>query len=76
MRTMDERLDNLRLWFCATRIRRLLVAITGPIWLSVALVLFTPIWLLALCWEGDPGKLIRWIWTGKGDSNREGGHLS
>lgn len=76
MRNVAERLENLRLWFCATKARRLFVAITGPIWLTVAMVILTPWWLLALCWEGSPGKLCRWIWTGKGDSEREGGHLS
>lgn len=59
--------EKFQAWATATRCRRLLVAVTGPIWLPVAMVVAIPCLLAHAAWEGDPGKLIRWIWKGKAD---------
>ena len=57
--------DKLSAWAAATRTRRIMTVLTSPLWLFAAVGLFIPWALVCMFWEGDPGKLIRWVWKGK-----------
>lgn len=76
MKTETERSDwasRACRWLTATRFRRAIVALTGPIWASLGLVIMVPWMLWKIVWEGDPGKLARWIWTGSSELKRKEG---
>ena len=54
-------------WFAATRLRRILAVLLAPVWVTLMGLVAILFMLLTMDWEGDPGKLLRWSWTGSGD---------
>jgi hypothetical protein len=59
-----ERVESLWEYLQRRAWGRLLIVATFPVWSFLALLVCSIGLIAEAAWEGDPGKLLRWLWRG------------
>ena len=61
-------LEGKLTWLVNRRWKRILIVLTGIVWLPIALLIGSICMIASMIWEGDIGDLMRWTWKGSADN--------